>query len=94
VFRPDEKDYTFAQLNHNLVIVGYGTTGDGEDFWLLINSFGEQWGYKGLGLLARKTNQKGGPLGIFRNAMVPVKDDNKGIVKVKSRCQSCPACFY
>jgi len=33
--------------NHALVVVGYGTDTQGRDYWLLKNSWGQQWGQGG-----------------------------------------------
>jgi hypothetical protein len=47
--------------DHALAIVGYGTTEQGEDYWLIKNSFGASWGMGGFMMLPRaeKMNQCG-----------------------------------
>ena len=46
-------------LDHALVAVGYGTTADGQDFWMLKNSWGEHWGERGFMYVPRNTGGKG-----------------------------------
>ena len=46
-------------LDHALVAVGYGTTGDGQDFWVLKNSWGAHWGDRGFMYVPRNTGGKG-----------------------------------
>ena len=42
-----------SSINHAVTIVGYGTTSDGIDYWLVKNSWGSQWGFEGYILLER-----------------------------------------
>ncbi|XP_031479066.1 ervatamin-B-like [Nymphaea colorata] len=55
-------------LDHAVTIVGYGTTVDGSNYWLVKNSWGTEWGEEGYIKMARDA---GGAEGLCGIAMMP-----------------------
>jgi len=57
-----------TDLNHGVAIVGYGTTVDGTNYWIVRNSWGAEWGEHGYIRRQRNISKKEGLCGI---AMMP-----------------------
>jgi len=58
--------------NHCVLIVGYDSI-DGQDYWIVKNSWGTQWGMQGYMHLKRNTNKEYGVCAINEWAYNPVK---------------------
>ncbi|XP_053743205.1 cathepsin K [Synchiropus splendidus] len=56
-------------INHAMLAVGYGVTSKGRKFWIIKNSWSEQWGEQGYILMARN---RGNLCGIANLASYPV----------------------
>lgn len=61
-----------TNLDHGVTIVGYGTTDDGMDYWLVKNSWGTNWGEDGFIRMRRNVEYKEGLCGIAMQASFPV----------------------
>lgn len=60
-----------AQLDHGVLVVGYGTDATGGDYWKVKNSWGPSWGMEGYVLLKRGKGGSG-ECGILTQPSYPV----------------------
>jgi len=59
-------------LNHAVTIIGYGISDEGEKYWLIKNSWGENWGENGYMRLLRENDDAGGQCGMAKHAGYPI----------------------
>ncbi|KAK7830486.1 vignain [Quercus suber] len=59
---------------HYVAIVGYGTSDDGLDYWLIKNSWGTDWGEDGYMRFLRGTDDKEGLCLIAKDAAYPIRN--------------------
>lgn len=57
------------ELDHAMLLVGYGTNSKGEEYWLVKNSYGKDWGEKGYIRMARN---KDNLCGIASEPIIPL----------------------
>lgn len=54
---------------HAVVVYGFGTTEQGEHYWLVQNSWSDDWGEKGLGKIIRKCSRNKGESSLLVNVI-------------------------
>ncbi|XVE53077.1 hypothetical protein DITRI_Ditri02bG0175600 [Diplodiscus trichospermus] len=59
-------------MSHAVTIVGYGTSEEGTDYWLIKNSWGPSWGENGYMRIQRNVGTPGGLCGIAMKASYPI----------------------
>jgi C1A family cysteine protease len=61
-----------TNLDHGVLLIGYGTSDDGLDYWTIKNSWGAEWGDSGYIKILRGASQEGGECGILESASYPI----------------------
>lgn len=68
------------EMNHGVLVIGFGTEADGKKYWLVKNSYGAQWGNGGYVKMAKDA---GNHCGIANSASYPLVWDIIVIIRMK-----------
>lgn len=66
-----------GQIDHGVLLVGYGADDNGDLFWKIKNSWGDDFGEKGFFRLARKEGKGVGICSVTEQASFPYVNENK-----------------
>ncbi|OMO81544.1 hypothetical protein COLO4_23525 [Corchorus olitorius] len=77
-----------TELNHGVAVVGYGSTIDGKKYWIVKNSWGEDWGENGYIRLERDIDAEEGLCGLTLEASYPIKLNSNNNKKGSSSSSS------
>ncbi|PAN42428.1 hypothetical protein PAHAL_8G131700 [Panicum hallii] len=69
-----------TDLDHGVPAVGYGTTPDGTKYWIVKNSWGEDWGERGYIRMQRGVSDSNGLCGIAMEPSYPTKSAPHGTI--------------
>ncbi|KAG0475907.1 hypothetical protein HPP92_012748 [Vanilla planifolia] len=72
-----------TDLDHGVAIVGYGKTKDGTKYWIVKNSWGQEWGERGYIRMLRGTSESEGLCGIAMEPSYPIKSSPNPTYKSK-----------
>ena len=90
IYNPTEEECSSSpyEQDHGVIVVGYGSE-NGLDYWIIRNSWGEDWGEGGYMRLARGSNA----CGIANSAIYPILDTTTENIWTENQClNSHPEC--
>uniref|UniRef100_A0A1J3GTN5 Putative cysteine proteinase n=1 Tax=Noccaea caerulescens TaxID=107243 RepID=A0A1J3GTN5_NOCCA len=61
--------------NHNVLVVGYGSSSSGQDYWIIRNSWGSDWGEDGYIKLERNFHNSTGNCAVAVRPVYPIKSN-------------------